>query len=69
MLEKFNDLPLCRSPLSRDEAIRLECNMTPLMRFLGSPGDWGYQSKLGQLTKLLAELHGEVAKARNAAVD
>lgn len=66
-MSDFNALPLCDSPLSRDEAIRLHENMMPLLRFLGSPGDWGYETKLGRLTIALSGLRAEVAKARDTA--
>lgn len=62
MVDEFNALPLCSSPLSMDEAIRLHENMMPLLRFLGSPGDWGYQTKLGRLTIALSVLRSDVEK-------
>ena len=65
----YSDMPLCSSPLSRDEAIRLHENMMPLLRFLGSPGDWGYETKLGRLTIALSNLRAEVAQARDAATE
>jgi len=61
----YSDLPLCTSPLSRDEAIRLHENLTPLLRFLGAPGDWGYETKLGRLTIVLGNLRAEVSRARD----
>lgn len=63
MEQNFNDLPLCSSPLSRDEVIRLEDNMMPLLRYLGSPGDWGYETKLGRLTQVLHGLRADIRKA------
>ena len=63
----YNNLPLCSSPLSRAETIRLTENMMPLLRFLGSPGDWGYDTKLGQLTIALGNLRAEVARAGETA--
>ena len=68
-MSEFNALPLCASPLSRDEAVRLETNMMPLLRFLGSPGDWGYDTKLGRLTIALSGLRAEIAKAREVATE
>lgn len=68
-VQNFNDLPLCSSALSRDEAIRLHENLMPLLRFLGSPGDWGYETKLGRLTIVLGNLRAEVARARYAAAE
>ena len=66
-MSEFNTLPLCASLLSRDEAVRLETNLMPLLRYLGSPGDWGYETKLGRLTIVLGNLRAEVARARDAA--
>ncbi|WP_213664277.1 hypothetical protein [Stutzerimonas stutzeri] len=59
----YNDLPLCISSLSDDEAIRLEAELLPLLRYLGSPGDWGYRTKLGRLTGVLHELVAEIRHA------
>lgn len=66
-VQNFSDLPLCSSPLSRDEVIRLHENLMPLLRFLGSPGDWGYKTKLGRLTIVLGNLRAEVARVRDTA--
>lgn len=63
----YADLPLCTSPLTAEEARRLQDNLEPLMRFLGSPGDWGYQTKLGRLTCVLLDLRAEITKASNDA--
>ncbi|HHV47712.1 MAG TPA: hypothetical protein GXX56_01910 [Rhodocyclaceae bacterium] len=52
----FSDLPLCASPLGFEEKIRLDENLKPLLAFLGSPGDWGYETQLGRLTACLDEL-------------
>lgn len=49
----FSDLPLCASPLGFEEKIRLDENLKPLLAFLGSPGDWGYETQLGRLTACL----------------
>lgn len=68
-MSEFNTLPLCALPLSRDEAVRLETNLMPLLRYLGSPGDWGYETKLGRLTIALSGLRAEIARAREAATE
>lgn len=57
------ELPLCDSPLSKREAIQLEANLMQLLRFLGAPGDWGYKTKLGQLTLDLLAVRHEIHKA------
>ena len=59
----YNDLPLCISSLSYDEAMRLEAELLPLLRYLGSPGDWGYRTKLGRLTEVLHDLVAETRQA------
>ncbi len=51
----FKDLPLCVSQLSFEEKIRLDENLKHLLAFLGSPGDWGYETQLGRLTVCLDE--------------
>lgn len=56
----FKDLPLCSSPLSAEERIRLNENLKPLLGFLGSPGDWGYETRLGRLTIVLGDLRREI---------
>lgn len=67
MMTKYNDMPLCTSPLSYDEAVRLEAELMPLLRYLGSPGDWGYGTKLGRLTEMLHGLRAEIRQAGKAA--
>lgn len=62
-------LPLCETPLSRDEAIRLEACLMPLVRFLNAPGDWGYETKLGRLTQELHGLRADIINAKNMAID
>ena len=64
-----NDAPLCSSPLSSTEALQLESNLMPLLRYLGSPGDWGYETKLGRLTILLLELRVEIRQAARLAAE
>ena len=59
--------PLSSSPLSRDEAARILEYMMPLLRYLGAPGDWGYQSRLGVLTQQLRELRADIINAVAAA--
>jgi hypothetical protein len=58
--KSFADLPLCSSLLSAEERIRLDENLKPLLRFLGSPGDWGYETKLGRVALLLDSLRREL---------
>lgn len=56
----FKDLPLCSSPLSTEERIRLDENLKPLLSFLGSPGYWGYETQLGRMTIVLGDLRREI---------
>ncbi|WP_418648856.1 hypothetical protein ACNQFN_11350 [Thauera butanivorans] len=56
----FKDLPLCSSALTAEERIRLDENLKSLLSFLGSPGDWGYDTQLGRLTILLDGLRRDI---------
>lgn len=62
-MSKFNDLPLCGTPLSAREAVKLDTLLSDLQRFLGSPGDWGYNTKLGDLTQAVFAVRHDVQKA------
>lgn len=66
MTTEYDSMPLCASPLSYDEAVRLEASLMPLLRYLAAPGDWGYGTKLGRLTEVL---HGLRAGIRQAGKD
>lgn len=61
------EIPLAACPLSYDETVKLEGNLMPLLRYLGSPGDWGYGTKLGRLTEVLHGLRAEIRQAGKAA--
>lgn len=56
----FKELPMCSSPLKPEERIRLDEHLKSLLGFLGSPGDWGYETQLGRLTVVLAELRRDI---------
>ena len=58
--QAYQDLPLSSSPLSHDEAVKIETLLDPLLRYLGSPGDWGYETKLGLMTLELKRLRSEI---------
>lgn len=62
--QPFKVLPLCSSPLSPEEAIRLSENLKTLLRFLSAPGDWGHETKLGKLTIVLRDLLAELNQQR-----
>ena len=59
-IEKPLEKPLSTCALSierRAEILRL---IYPLIRYLGYPGDWGYESYLGQLTIQLNTLRRRI---------
>jgi hypothetical protein len=56
----FKELPMCSSMLSQEERIRLDEHLKSLLGFLGSPGDWGYETQLGRLAVVLAELRRDI---------
>lgn len=62
--ETFQEMPLSASPLSDREREILLLRLDDLVRFLGAPGDWGYQSKLGRWAQRLHALRNEVANAK-----
>jgi hypothetical protein len=45
----------CVSPLSEKERATLDMRMGDLLKFLGSPGDWGYGTAMGDLTVYLID--------------
>lgn len=49
------------------DLIRLETLMEPLARYLGSPGDWGYETVLGDLTIKLKDALYQVRKKQQDA--
>lgn len=57
----FDELPLAESELSIEERARWIAALDPLLKYAGSPGDWGYQSKLGVLTQKLYQIRSEIA--------
>ncbi len=58
-LLKVFDL-LKNNSLSVSEQVRLQMRLGDLRAFLGSPGDWGYGTKLGELARLLQKLDHEI---------
>ena len=56
----FAGLPLATSPLSLDERANWISALDPLLKYAGSPGDWGYRSKLGLLTQRLLQVRQEI---------
>ena len=54
--------PLAFHNLSEAERHRLFASLEPLRQFLGSPGDWGYGSRLGNLTLEVIAIHRELMR-------
>lgn len=55
------EMPLVAHPLNEGEKAKLLLRLDDLLKFLGSPGDWGYGTKLGALTQQLTILRREIA--------
>lgn len=55
-------------PLRASERLRLELRLGDLLQFLGAPGDWGYDTELGDLTlyllKVMARLNRSAPDSR-----
>lgn len=56
----FDELPLSTTSLSLEERARWIAVLDPLLKYANSPGDWGYQSKLGVLTQKLHQVRAEI---------
>lgn len=57
-LHPFDDLPL--GNLDMEDRLRILTHLEPLVKFLGSPGDWGYDKKIGVLTIKLIEVRQQL---------
>lgn len=57
----FEQLPLSESPLSPKERARWISEVGALLKYAGAPGDWGYGSQLGILTKHLHRVRAELS--------
>lgn len=64
-MAKLLDLPLGR--INATERDRLLEEISPLLKYLGAPGDWGYGTKLGELTFFLHQVHAEVQQTEISA--
>lgn len=60
MAKTYDEMPLSEIPLSIEERARWIAVLDPLLKYAGSPGDWGYQSKLGVLTQKLLQARAEI---------
>ncbi len=56
-------MPLVGNPLSEAEKTKLLERINHLLGYLGAPGDWGYETKLGVFTEQLYSLRSEVQAA------
>ena len=56
----LDELPIATVMLSIEECEKWIAAMDPLLAVAGSPGQWGYNSKLGFLTKSLADVRQEL---------
>lgn len=59
----FDALPLASYGPTREERCRWIAALDALLRYAGSPGDWGYESKLGQIITRLIQVRAELADA------
>lgn len=57
-LHPFDELPMPK--LSMEERVKILAALEPLVKYLGSPGDWGYSTKLGILTIKLLEVRQQL---------
>lgn len=58
----FDKLPM--PELSDIERDKILIRLDPLIQYLGAPGDWGYDTKLGVMTVKLIEMRSAIrAKA------
>lgn len=58
----YSEMPVANCPLRDAERDTVLAHLDPLLRYLGAPGDWGYESKLGQMTIRLNELRNEIVR-------
>lgn len=63
----FEALPLAECPLSEEERARWISVLEPLLKYAGAPGDWGYSSQLGILTKHLHRVKAALQQQGGAA--
>lgn len=57
------DIKLCACALSHSEKDKLLYRLDDLLRFLSSPGDWGYGTKLGTFTQQALAIRQDVRNA------
>lgn len=58
----YKDMPLVASPLSDVDRALLVRLVGHLADFLRAPGDWGYRTKLGELTERLIDEEADMLK-------
>jgi hypothetical protein len=52
----YDEMPVANSPLNEIERAKMLTAVGAFLSYAGSPGDWGYATKLGALTKRMHEL-------------
>ena len=62
----FSDLPLASMPLSPVKSVRIMDAIDEFRNKAGSPGDFGYESRLGIILAKLYDVAGELRKATAA---
>ncbi len=58
----FSERSLSSTALSIEEKAKWLAVIDPLLKYAGSPGDWGYESKLGALINALHEIRREIVR-------
>lgn len=62
-MSTYDQLPVAQCPLNARERDAALSALNDFLAWAGAPGDWGYQSKLGVLTKHLHNLRAEIVMA------
>lgn len=56
----MSDKPLSSCPLDKNEKAKWLSKIDNILEYAGSPGDWGYKTKLGELVIKLKEIRQEI---------
>jgi len=57
----MSDKPLSECPLDSQEKSNWLARIDKLLDYAGSPGDWGYKTKLGELVIKLKEIRQDIS--------
>lgn len=63
MMAEAHHIRLSRTPLTVLERDRLIALLVPLSAYLGAPGDWGADTRLGMFAAAAQEIAGAVRNA------